>query len=635
MFVVKRSPHNPIIIPTKDDLWRSLATFNWCPIQDGAVTHCVYRAVGTPELVNAGGHDLSTIGYAKSIDGTNFTDHRQIVRPEFDWEKYGCEDPRVGKIDGMNYIFYTALSTFPFGPEGIKIAVALTEDFETIKEKHLVTPFNAKAMCIFPERIGGKIVALLTAHTDMPPSRIALARFDKPEEMWDRAYWEKWHSELERHTLDLRRFPTDQVEIGAPPIKTSRGWLLIYSHIQNYYAGEGSRIFGIEALLLDPYYPDVIIGRTKGPILVPEEIYEKFGQVPNVVFPTGVLVEKDTLKIFYGASDTTCAFAEVNLEDLVESLLPEIASKYVHRFEKNPILLPIKDHPFESRAVFNPAAIELDGKIHILYRAMSADNTSTVGYAVTSDGIHIDERLDVPIYGPRESFEKKGVPGGNSGCEDPRIVEIDNRLYMTYTAYDGIHPPTVAITSIATKDFLIRNFNWAKPIVITPSEVDDKDSCLIPEKFNDKYVFLHRIGTDICADYFKTLDFNVEKVSKCIEVLKPRPGMWDGKKVGIAAPPIKTKKGWLLFYHGVSDRSNYRVGVALLNLKNPIEVIARTTDAVLMPEMKYEIEGQVPNVVFPCGVVIRKNTVFIYYGGGDSVVAVATMELSEILRALS
>ncbi len=69
------------------------------------------------------------------------------------------------------------------------------------------------------------------------------------------------------------------------------------------------------------------------------------------------------------------------------------------------------------------------------------DNTSTVGLAVSRDGLHIDERLPDPIYVPREAFESKRIPGGNSGCEDPRIVKIDDTLFMTYTGYDGIRLP--------------------------------------------------------------------------------------------------------------------------------------------------------------------------------------------------
>jgi predicted GH43/DUF377 family glycosyl hydrolase len=104
--------------------------------------------------------------------------------------------------------------------------------------------------------------------------------------------------------------------------------------------------------------------------------------------------------------------------------------------------------------------------------------------------------------------------------------------------------------------------------------------------------------------------------------------------VGIASPPIKTSKGWLLFYHGVSSDSVYRVGALLLQLKDPTVIVSRTTDFVFEPETDYEKLGQIPNVVFPCGAVNRKGVIYMYYGGGDSVIGVATAKLSKILKAL-
>ena len=631
MFVVHRGDHNPIIVPTKENLWESVATFNCCPVVDEKEIHCLYRAVGTSESVGEGGRDISTIGYCHSKDGIHFTDRRQFLRPELPWEKFGCEDPRVTKFEDGYFIFYTALGSFPFRPDTIRVGLAISKNLEAIEEKHLITPFNAKAMALFPERIGGKIYAVLTANTDLPPSKIALASFDKIPDLWSTKYWEMWHQEIDQHTLDIRRFPSDQVEVGAPPIKTDSGWLIIYSHIQNYLGGKA--VFGVEALLLDLKNPKTVIGRTAGPILVPEEIYERFGQVPNVIFPSGALVRGKKLEIYYGAGDTTCAKAEVNLEKFIESIKPN-ASRAVIRFEGNPILKPDPSHSFEAQAVFNPAAVEINKIIYLLYRAQGKDGTSTIGLALSRDGFHINERLPNPVYEPREPFEKKAA-AGNSGVEDPRITKIGERLYMTYTAFDGLHPPAVAATSITVKDFLNRNWRWEKSSIITPSEVDDKDSCFFPEKIGGKYMILHRIGLNICADFFDTLDLSTEKVSKCVKILKPRPGMWDGKKVGIAAPPIKTKEGWLLFYHGISDRNNYRIGAALLDLKDPTITISRTTDVLLGPEESYEKNGQVPNVVFPCGIVKRGDTLFIYYGGADQVVAVATMKLSRLLEAMT
>jgi beta-1,2-mannobiose phosphorylase / 1,2-beta-oligomannan phosphorylase len=633
MFSAKRSTHNPILSPQSENAWESVAAFNLCPAHLDEKVHAVYRAQGTSENTNVAMSTFSMIGHAVSDDGIHFNDRRPFIHPEFDWERFGCEDPRVTLFEGKYYIFYTALSVFPFTASGIKSAVAITKDFKTVEEKHPVTPFNSKAMALFPERIGGKIWVVLSANTDMPPARVAFASFDSIEDLWNQTKWKEWYKDLETHAFDVRRSPNDQVEVGAPPIKTKKGWLLIYSHIQNYFSDK--KVFGIEALLLDLKNPEIIIGRTKGPFIVPEESYERFGQVSNITFPSGGYVENDKLIIYYGAADTSVGRAEINLDTFLDSIIPENAAKQVVRFEGNPTILPNPKNEWESFAVFNPAAIELEGKTYILYRAMSKDNTSTVGLAISSDGLRVDEKLDKPIYVPRGPFEGKGVPNGNSGCEDPRIVRIDDRLYMTYTAYNGIEVPRVAVSSISVEDFLARRWNWSEPIIITPPEVDDKDSCIIPGKFGNKYMVIHRINGNICADYVDSLDFTKERVTKAIELLRPRPGMWDGAKIGIASPPLRTEKGWLLFYHGVSDTKTYRLGAALLDLENPQIVISRISDALLQPEMTYEKFGVIPNVVFPCGIIERNNMVYIYYGGADTVVAVATMKLSSLIDALT
>jgi predicted GH43/DUF377 family glycosyl hydrolase len=628
MLVIRRSTHNPLLKPVSDHEWELFGAFNWCPIQDNHKVHAVYRAVSGMEYVHKQELRISSVGYTESADGHHFEKRRQLIAPVFEWEKFGCEDPRVTKIGNTYYIFYTALSTFPFAADGIKIAVALTKDFKTVEERHLVTPFNAKAMTLFPEKIKGKYVAMLSAHTDSPPVITAFARFDKLEDMWSEKYWAKWHEHIDDHRIDLRRGDNDHVEIGAPPIKTKDGWLLIYSHIQNYFTEH--KIFGIEALLLDLENPEKIIARTPGPLLVPEETYEEFGQVPNVIFPSGAFVSGKKLFIYYGATDTTGCRANVDLDDLLYSLKKE---PIFVRHQDNPILSPIEEHLWENKAVFNPAAIELKGKVHIIYRAMGTDDTSVMGYAVSQNGRDITDRSDQPIYGPREAFESKSHPG-NSGCEDPRITELEDKLHMFYTAYDGVNPPVVAATSITTKDFLQQKWNWTVPALVTPVGIDNKDACLFPAKIDGRYLVFHRAHNHICLDPIKSLNFSVDKVESFTPIVGPRTGMWDSAKVGIAAPPIKTKRGWLLFYHGVSDSSIYRVGAVLLQLKDPTILLARTTDAIFEPETAYEKNGQVNEVVFPCGVVNRGGTIYLYYGGGDSVVGVATAKLDRILKIM-
>jgi predicted GH43/DUF377 family glycosyl hydrolase len=639
MFVVKRSTHNPILVPDRHHYWEAYGTYNMSVIKKDKIFYGVYRALSTIDKLHAP-QQLSIIGIGKSKDGIYFEDRVPFITPQEVWEKYGCEDPRITFFEGNYYTFYTALSRYPFEAIGIKVAVAISKDLKKIEERHLITPFNAKAMTLFPERIAGKITVIVAVNTDMPPAKIAIAQFDRIEQLWSTQFWLKWYAHLDEHVVDLKRSPYDQIEVGAAPVKTAYGWLLLYSHIQNYFAGapgNPDRIFGIEAILLDFDNPLKIMGRTQGPLLAPRESYELLGHVPDVVFPTGAIVIKDSLYIYYGAADMTVCLANVHITDLVSTMRPETSSRWhFKRCPKNPIITPDKTHPWESKATFNPAAIRIRNTTHILYRTLSDDNTSSIGYASSKDGFNIDERLPEPIYSPREDFEAKKVAGGNSGCEDPRVTKIGKVIYMCYTAYDGIGPPRVAITSITEKNFLEKKWKWEKPILITPAGFDDKDTCIFPEKTKGRYFILHRVGDEMCGDYFKTLHFKKEMVTKCIRIIGPRINSWDSSKVGISAPPLKTKNGWLLLYHGVSkSHSTYRIGAILLDLNDPAIVLARTTDPIFEPVEQYEKVGIVNNVVFPCGMVEKDGLLYIYYGGADTVVGVATIELEVLLNALT
>ncbi|MEK7582175.1 MAG: hypothetical protein AAB488_02520 [Patescibacteria group bacterium] len=638
MYVVKRSSHNPILVPSNEHHWEGFATFNPSPVKRGRTTYLLYRAMSLHDsLVSPS--QRSIIGVAESFDDKHFEKHAPFIVPEEEWERFGCEDPRVTHFEGLYYTFYTALSKYPFEASGIKVAMAISADLKKVEERHLVTPFNAKAMALFPERIDGKVTAILTAHTDIPPAKMVIVQTDKIENLWSNSTWDGFESRLDQYEINPRRSQYDHVEVGAPPIKTKYGWLLIYSHIQNYFFNptNAPRVFGIEALLLDLSDPRKIIGRTRGPILVPQEPYELTGYVGNVVFPSGTLLDGDTLQIFYGAADTTGCRAKMSLTDLISTITPQTAPDWhLKRFTGNPIITPNKEHAWEDKATLNPGAIQLNGTTHLFYRAVSSGNTSTIGYATTEDGVTIKKRLTEPIYVPRESFEMKKIEGNNSGCEDPRITKIDDRIYMCYTAFDGIGPPRVAVTSILEKDFQNYSFNWSPPQLITPRDVDDKDACILSEKIGQKYLILHRIGTDICCDYLDSLDFTKNKVNRCIRILGPRPQAWDSVKVGITAPPIKTKKGWLLLYHAISRvHHTYRIGAALLDLKDPAVVLARSSDPIFEPEEEYEKIGLVNNVVFPCGIVLRDGLLYVYYGGADRVCAVATMKLDILLSALT
>lgn len=310
----------------------------------------------------------------------------------------------------------------------------------------------------------------------------------------------------------------------------------------------------------------------------------------------------------------------------------------------NPILKPREEYAWESRQTFNPAALYEDGKVHLLYRALGDDGMSVVGYATSRDGIEINERLERPIFMSSHPLRQinnmplhdYGSGGGWGGCEDPRITKIDERIYMTYVHFDGFNPPRIALTSIHLDDFLHKRWRWGGTKIISPAHVVDKSGCLFPEKINGKYVMLHRIYPDILIDFLDDLEFNNGALLQGQFKITPRKGYWDSRKIGAGAPPLKTPFGWLLIYYAVDDRddSQYKIGAMLLDLDNPAKVLYRTDQPILEPVEWYENEGHKAGIVYPCGAVVIDDTLFVYYGGADTVVCVATATLDTFLKAL-
>ena len=304
------------------------------------------------------------------------------------------------------------------------------------------------------------------------------------------------------------------------------------------------------------------------------------------------------------------------------------------RFTGNPILKAIAEHPWESKYVFNPGAIRLKDKIYILYRACGEDEVSRIGLAISSNGLHIDERLESPIFEPGEEWEAKG-------CEDPRLVLIGERIYMFYTAYSSVSAQ-IALASIGLDDFLNRRWNkWKKHGLAFPG-FDDKDATLFPQTFNGQYVMYHRIEPSIWISSSERLDCPWPREDHRI-LIGPGAGMaWDGFKIGGGSQPIRTKYGWLLIYHAVDHSFIYRLGVLLVALDDPGQLLYRSPNPVLEPEESYELgeEGcYVPNVVFSCGAVPQvdkemlddDDEVLVYYGAADTVVCVAIAKVSDLV----
>ncbi len=423
---------------------------------------------------------------------------------------------------------------------------------------------------------------------------------------------------------------------------TASGILLIY--LAKGREIEGS-FYSLHAVFLDPADPTRVLQQSH-PLWEQSDAW-----IGSDVAPVGV-VYFDRKLISYWDFHEEGIFA-ITHASLRHIKAPTALATNLVRLTQNPLLSPVSCHYWESKATFNPAAITIDGNVHLLYRAIGDNDVSVMGYAVSADGIRF-ERTDDPAYIPRESFE--GAPsgairktsttpyhsvyesggGGWGGCEDPRLTRIDDTLYLVYVAYNGWGPPRVALSSISVENFVNRVWNWAKPVLISPPGVVDKNAVIFPEKVNGKYVVLHRIYPDILLDYVDSLDFDGETYLKGEHKITPTRTGWDNRKVGAGAPPIKTKDGWLLIYHSVgeSDPGRYKMGAMLLDLQDPTKVLYRSVSPILAPDHDHENNGWKSGVAYPCGAVVVDGLLYVYYGGADMVVCAATAHLDEFLAEL-
>jgi predicted GH43/DUF377 family glycosyl hydrolase len=207
-----------------------------------------------------------------------------------------------------------------------------------------------------------------------------------------------------------------------------------------------------------------------------------------------------------------------------------------------------------------------------------------------------------------------------------------------YTAFDGWGSIRIALSSIDLKDFLNKRWEWSKPALISPPGEIHKNWVLFPERVNGKYAILHSISPNVMVDYFDTLE-ELEKGDRVITSRYDRvsrTGNWDSWIRGAGPPPIKTKIGWLLFYHAmdIRDPDRYKLGAMILDSKDPTKVLYRSQSPILEPDMHYENSGFKSGVVYSCGAVVKDGELYVYYGGGDSVVCVAMANLNTFLVEL-
>jgi len=298
------------------------------------------------------------------------------------------------------------------------------------------------------------------------------------------------------------------------------------------------------------------------------------------------------------------------------------------RHSHNPIL-DTSLWPYAINSVFNPGAVRLSKNKDtvLLCRVEDRAGISHLCTASSYNGYNswiIDKE-------PSLSVEPDEYPEEEWGIEDPRIVKIPElkKHAITYTGYSHDGP---CICLVFTKDFQ----KFDKVGRILPST--DKNAAIFPERIDDKWAILHRPGKGGNIGIKISYSDDLLHWGNSKNVLEAGEGpAWDSYKIGIGPPPIKTDDGWLLIYHGVKEISSnliYRIGLALLDLKDPSKCLKRYPEWLMSPTEPYEIEGDVNNVIFPCGYTLENDMVNLYYGAADSSICLAQAHLKDLLECV-
>jgi predicted GH43/DUF377 family glycosyl hydrolase len=299
------------------------------------------------------------------------------------------------------------------------------------------------------------------------------------------------------------------------------------------------------------------------------------------------------------------------------------------RYDGNPILSR-KDWPYPVNSVFNAGATLLpDGDTLLLCRVEDRTGISHLCAARSANGVD-GWRIDPqPTMMPRP----REYPEEIWGIEDPRITFVPElgQYAVTYTSFARGGP---GVSLALTKDF--RSFE--RYGVIMPPE--DKDAALLPRRIGGLWAMIHRPVTSLGAHMWISYSPDLQNWGNHKVMLEARRGgWWDARKIGLCSPPIETAKGWLTLYHGVRQTASgciYRLGLALFDIDKPEHCLLRGDSWMFSPEADYERTGDVRDVVFPCGQIIREDgdTIHLYYGAADSCMAMATGSIRKLLSWL-
>jgi predicted GH43/DUF377 family glycosyl hydrolase len=299
------------------------------------------------------------------------------------------------------------------------------------------------------------------------------------------------------------------------------------------------------------------------------------------------------------------------------------------RYAGNPILSR-KDWPYPINSVFNAGAVQLStGEALLLCRVEDRRGLSHLCAARSTSGFD-GWRIDPE---PTLAANPSQFPEEIWGIEDPRITYVPE-LQQYAIAYTSFARGGPGVSLALTSDFK----SFERYGVIMPPE--DKDAALLPRRVGGLWALIHRPVTTTGAHMWISYSPDLRHWGQHKVILEARRGgWWDANKIGLCSPPIETSRGWLVLYHGVrrtASGSIYRLGLALFDLERPDICLQRGDSWMFGPEASYERDGDVHDVVFPCGQIVDADgdTIRLYYGAADSCVAVATGSITALLAWL-
>lgn len=343
-------------------------------------------------------------------------------------------------------------------------------------------------------------------------------------------------------------------------------------------------------------------------------------------YPENPIITPEDVKPSVDGWEVLCAFNAAAIEYGDETLLLMRVAERPRSTNAAAVLVPIinccEATPRLEILEFTadtPGINLSDPRLVLLNGKLLLTSISHLRIARSKDGRNFTVDPEPALY-PNQWYESYGL-------EDPRITKLGDTYYVVYK---GVSGDAILQCLASTKDFM----TWTRHGIILPPE--NMDGMLFPEKIRGKYALLHRPMPRYMGAPNMWIAYSDDLIHWGEHALLATcsDGTWEGGRLGGGAVPFLTDQGWVEIYHAATEGERYCLGAMLLDKDQPEKLLAKSPSPILEPDAPYEVKGFKDDVVFSCGAIVRGDTVTIYYGGADRVIAAVDMSVSEILASL-